>query len=142
MINKFRGRYAFLSNFFPCRIILNGIFFPSAEHAYQASKTTDRNKQFSIAALRSPIEAKRAGKIIELRSDWDSVKLSVMEEILYIKFKSPCIKKLLLDTKDEELVEGNTWGDTFWGVDLRTNVGENNLGKILMRVREFYKGEG
>ena len=61
-----------------------------------------------------------------------------MYEIVLAKFtQNPDLKKKLLATGDEHLEEGNTWGDTIWGtVD---GVGENRLGKILMRVRDELK---
>ncbi|MCK9556093.1 NADAR family protein [Candidatus Pacearchaeota archaeon] len=138
MINKFRDQYAFLSNFFPCRIIHDGIFYPSVEHAYQAQKTMDKKEQYHIATLKTPMEAKTYGKHLIMRDDWEIVKLDIMERLLIVKFKAPCLRKMLLNTKDKELIEGNYWKDTYWGVDLKTNKGENNLGKLLMKIREFY----
>jgi len=140
MINLFRDRYAFLSNFFPCRVVIDGIFYPSAEHAYQSQKTLDRSKRFSIAALRTAAEAKKVGRLlVDIREDWNLVKLNEMERIIIFKFKAPCVRKMLLSTDDEDLIEGNYWGDKFWGICLKTNEGENHLGKILMKVREFYR---
>lgn len=85
-------------------------------------------------------KAKRLGRQVQLRSDWQEVKLSIMEEIVRIKFtENEQLKKLLLMTGDAEIAEGNTWGDTYWGVDIRMGEGENNLGKILMKVRSELK---
>jgi ribA/ribD-fused uncharacterized protein len=83
-----------------------------------------------------PGEAKRLGRSDGIRKDWESVKLSIMKELVTIKFSDKFLGKWLLDTKNEYLQEGNMWYDTFWGVDLRTGQGQNNLGKILMEVRE------
>ena len=83
----------------------------------------------------SPGQAKKYGKTVELRKDWEDVKLSIMEEIIREKFiYDPDLVKMLLDTGDKELIEGNNWNDTFWG--MCRGKGENHLGKILMKLRE------
>lgn len=85
--------------------------------------------------LLDPSEAKRLGRRVKLREDWEEVKELVMYEICYHKFsQNPDIRKMLLDTGDAELIEGNTWGD-------KIGVGENRLGKILMRIRNELKGK-
>lgn len=103
------------------------------EHAFQASKTVDFKKRREIAALSSPGEAKRAGKELPLRSDWEEVKLTVMEALLRQKFSFEPFRSRLFDTGSAELIEGNQWGDTFWGV-CRCS-GENHLGSLLMMIR-------
>ena len=97
-----------------------------------------RKQKIQLFSQASPSEAKAAGRKIDLRSDWEEVKDKVMYEIVLAKFtQNPDLKKKLLATGDEHLEEGNTWGDTIWGtVD---GVGENRLGKILMRVRDELK---
>lgn len=139
MIDKFRGKYEFLSNFYPCQITHDGFKYPSTEHAYQASKTLDFKVRKVIAGLDTPGKAKRYGRHALLRDDWESVKDSVMREVLSIKFlsHSDLAKKLVL-TGDEELIEGNTWGDTYWGVC--NGIGENVLGNLLMEIREVLRG--
>ncbi|RIK69394.1 MAG: DUF1768 domain-containing protein [Planctomycetota bacterium] len=133
-IESFRGEYRFLSNFYPAEVVFEGITFPTCEHAYQAAKTLDSGERRSIAALATPSEAKRAGRELSLRADWDRVKLLVMEECVRDKFtRNPALRDRLLATGKARLIEGNVWGDTFWGVcDGR---GENHLGCILMKVR-------
>ena len=87
-------------------------------------------------------QAKGVGRRVALRPDWENVKLSFMEEIVYAKFsQNEQLKQMLLATKEAVLKEGNTWNDVFWGVSLKTGRGENNLGKILMRVREKLRRE-
>lgn len=138
MINSFWGRYRFLSNFYPCDIDYEGMLYPSSEHAYQAAKCeniTDRRKFLSGTAG----NAKRLGKNIIVRKDWDTVKLSIMEEIVRIKFKNPEVRNLLLATNDLYIEEGNGWGDTFWGVC--KGKGQNHLGKILMKIRKEIQDE-
>lgn len=135
----FRGPYEFLSNFYPCKIMWEGIEYPSTEHAYQASKTLDENMRRVIAAAETPRRAKRLGKSVSVRKDWDKVKLGIMEGILRVKFSQPLFKLKLLNTGDTLLEEGNTWGDTFWGVC--NGIGENNLGILLMKIREEFENE-
>lgn len=137
MIKEFRGRYRFLSNFFPCRIDWEGITYPSVEHAYQACKTLNQKERLRIASLSTPGQAKRIGKELTIRPDWETVKISIMESLVRQKFsRHPTLKQLLLATANQEIQEGNSWNDTFWGVSLSTGEGRNELGKILMRIRK------
>ena len=134
MINKFRGDYFFLSNFYPCKILYRGITYPTSEAAFQAQKTLDENERLRISKLEDPHDAKAEGQKLDLRADWDDVKVVEMYLICMNKFlQNPELEELLLATGEEELVEGNHWHDTFWGVC--NGVGENKLGKILMMVR-------
>ena len=137
MIKEFRGDYRFLSNFCPCKIEYEGKTYLSVEHAYQAAKTiNDVERAYFSGHNLTPSKAKELGRIITLRDGWDSIKLKVMEDLVRYKFNhNETLKKALLETKDEELQEGNWWGDLYWGVDLKTGIGENHLGKILMRIR-------
>lgn len=133
-IDSFQGGYRFLSNFYPCEITHDGIEYPSTEHAFQAAKTLDFRKRFLISKLRTPAEAKRRGRLVDLRPDWDACRVQVMWELCSQKFaRHPGLRRELLATGSALLVEGNTWGDTFWGVC--RGQGENHLGKILMHVR-------
>lgn len=136
MIAEFQNEYRFLSNFFPCRIDWEGITYPSVEHAYQASKTLDQKERRQITNLPTPGKAKRAGQKLKIRPDWEEVKIPVMESLVCQKFtRHSSLKRLLLATENQEIQEGNTWNDTFWGISLSTSEGRNELGKILMRVR-------
>ena len=137
MINSFRDEYRFLSNFWFVDVEFEGIVYPSIEHAYVAAKTLDESKRLEISKVRTPGEVKRLGRSLELREDWEDVKLDVMKELVTKKFNNSKLKRQLLATKDQELVEGNTWGDTFWGVC--RDKGSNHLGKILMQVRQELK---
>jgi ribA/ribD-fused uncharacterized protein len=138
-IDSFFGKYRFLSNFFPSPIVYDKIYYPTVEHAFQAQKTLDivGRKRISLAA--SAADAKHMGKLVDLRKDWETVKLEVMEKCLRLKFEHEQLKQQLLDTGDAELIEGNTWNDTFWGVC--GGVGLNHLGKLLMKIREELKGK-
>lgn len=140
-IREFRGSYRFLSNFWPCVVHWEGKRYPSVEHAYQACKTTDPAEKETIRKASSPGKAKRLGKKVHLRPDWSEIKVRTMAYLVLAKFsQNSALKDLLLDTGNAILEEGNTWGDTFWGLDIRTGQGRNMLGKILMRVREKLRG--
>ena len=135
IIDSFAGEYRFLSNFYPSPIRVDGLLFPTVEHAFQAAKTFDRDEKRKIAEARSPGRAKQLGRKVKLRKDWESVKVGIMEELLERKFEAhPDLAERLLETDDTELIEGNTWNDTFWGVC--GGRGKNHLGKALMRVRD------
>lgn len=133
-IREFQGEFRFLSNFWPALIYLDGIWFPSVEHAYQAAKTLDHNARKAIAANPNPGQAKRTGRHLHIRPEWDAIKVEMMEELVLQKFTTKTdLAQKLIATQGRTLIEGNLWGDTFWGVC--KGQGENHLGKILMRVR-------
>ena len=133
MINKFSGEYRFLSNFYNCRIEYEGLVYPTVEHAFQAAKTTDEAERRSVRDCSTAGQAKRRGREVTLRPDWDTVKVDVMHELLLYKFYAADLGGRLCHTGDQELIEGNTWGDTFWGVC--RGKGSNHLGRLLMQVR-------
>ncbi len=142
MVKEFQGKYRFLSNFFPAQVTYEGTIYPSVEHAYQAAKSSNPEYRKKILNCEKPGQAKRLGKPIR-RPGWPTDKYFIMYQIVYRKFKyNPELTKQLLDTGDAILEEGNTWGDTYWGIDLRTGQGENNLGRILMDVRSKLRKEG
>ncbi len=133
-ISYFDDDYAFLSNFYEHPVEYEGKIYPSNEHAFQAAKSLSDNDKENIKNQPSPSRAKFAGRKVKLRKDWEDVKLDIMYEICKSKFSDETLKQKLLDTNDLELVEGNTWDDNFWG---KCNEdGQNNLGKILMRIRD------
>lgn len=136
MIDRFSGEYSFLSNFHSVRIKYEGLIYPSVEHAYQASKTLVKSVRVKVREAPTAGIAKKMGRRIELRDDWDKVKLEIMRSLLLKKFRVLELRSRLLGTVGEELVEGNNWGDRYWGVC--GGKGENNLGKLLMEVRDFY----
>lgn len=133
MIDKFDGKYKFLSNFFPRPIEYRGEWYGSVEAAFQAQKVTNATERMKFANL-NPSEAKKLGRRVTLRSDWEQVKDQIMYELCLEKFSYRDMFLLLDATGDQELVEGNWWGDTYWGVS--RGRGQNKLGKILMRIRE------
>ncbi len=140
-IDHFRGEYAFLSNFWEAPVLYQDLIYGSNEAAFQAQKCRTQYEKYAFTEMR-PARAKKEGRMVDLRSDWEAVKVTVMEEIVRAKFtQNEDLKWRLLTTGDACLEEGNTWHDTFWGVDLKTRKGKNNLGKILMKVRNYYKGD-
>lgn len=140
-ITLFRNEYAFLSNFYPSPIEWEGLQFPNVECAFHATKTKDMHIREEFVNL-SPKMAKKKGRQLCLRADWEDIKVDVMRGLVWKKFiTNQDLKEKLLATGDAELVEGNYWGDTFWGFDLRYGRGENHLGTILMNVREKLRKE-
>lgn len=132
-ILEFSGEYRWLSNFWTSYLTYDGVDYCSVEHAYQASKTTKIELRWLISRA-SAGEAKGLGRRLKLRPDWESIKDSVMLDLLRLKFQHPHLREKLIATGNALLVEGNRWGDTYWGVC--NGVGENTLGKLLMVVRE------
>jgi ribA/ribD-fused uncharacterized protein len=133
-IDKFKGEFEFLSNFFPVEIEMDGLLYPSVEHAYQAAKTLSPSDREAIRMAKSAAVAKRLGKTLVLRPKWNDVRVKIMHSLLLKKFAHEGLAKRLLATDGMEIVEGNTWGDTFWGVC--NGVGDNTLGQLLELVRE------
>ena len=143
MINCFHDKYAFLSNFYPARVEYQLNFYPTVEHAYQASKVSAISRRVDFQTAKTPGIAKRMGQRVQLRPDWERVKLNVMQDLLVSKFSDPELKALLLATGKEMLVEGNNWHDNIWGdcgcSRCKNIPGQNWLGELLMMVRYFHR---
>ena len=133
MITSFRGEYAFLSNMYEYPVHAGNVELRCAETLYQMLKTRDREIRKQFIPLSGPA-AKQLGRRIQLRSDWNYIRIDVMRYVIRQKFNDPVMREKLLATGDEEIQEHNYWGDTFWGV--YNGRGENWLGKILMEERE------
>lgn len=135
MINSFRNEYYFLSNFYEAPVTYNGITYKNNEAAFQAQKVAPSKEAMLEFRDLNPTEAKKLGRKVSLRSDWENIKVGVMKDLVYAKFsQNPDLQEKLIDTGDEYLEEGNTWGDRVWGAV--NGVGANLLGQILMEVRE------
>lgn len=135
-IFSFDGQYRFLSNFYICPVEYAGLLFSSAEAAYQAAKTTNRITRVRMQDM-LPAVAKRYGRLLPLRARWNEKRNGIMKVILRDKFtRNQELREKLIDTGKAVLEEGNTWGDKYWGICLKTGDGENHLGKILMELRE------
>jgi ribA/ribD-fused uncharacterized protein len=133
-ITSFTGRHSFLSNFHHSPILLAGDEYPTVEHAFQAQKTLNGARREQIRTAHSPALAKKIGRQVQIRANWDGMKERVMLECLRLKFAGwPALARALERTGDGWLEEGNTWGDRYWGtVD---GTGHNRLGVLLMQVR-------
>ena len=154
MIQRFEGRYGFLSNFYPCEIEHQGIVYPSVEHFYVAMKCngiqlfngvqyTPNDFREMVAGIPHPGSAKKLGRKMSVRKDWDEKKLEFMEWAVREKFKDEKLAEMLIETGDMPIVEGNVWHDTWWGVcscDKCSGKGQNRLGRILMQVRDELRG--
>lgn len=136
-ITSFKGEYAFLSNFYPCPVGLGWNTFQNAEAAFQSCKSADLADTTQFVNMTGQ-QAKRVGRKVELRPDWEYIKDNVMECVVSCKFnQNGDLRDKLLATGNRELIEGNTWNDTYWGVC--NGKGQNKLGKILMKVRDDCK---
>lgn len=131
-IRGFFGEYRYMSNFHLSPVVFDGVTYPCVENAFQAAKTFDLEQRKPFVTL-EPGQAKRAGRKVQLREDWEQVKDSVMEDLVRQKFSQKELKDKLLATGDTYLEETNWWKDTYWGVC--NGIGKNTLGKILMKVR-------
>lgn len=139
MISSFSGEYRFLSNFYPVEVVFDGKKFPTTENAYQAAKCNPelRDERWDEFQICTAARSKKLGRELPMRHNWDGLKEGIMYQLCSQKFHTPELKELLLKTGDEELVEGNTWGDEIWGVC--NGIGQNKLGKILMAIRNELK---
>jgi len=137
-IDSFREEYFFLSNFSNYGFELEGVYYKTVEHYFQAQKCTNKQEFQQIVNAETPALARKLGRKVSLRKDWPEVKEEIMTKGVRAKFtQNPEAKELLLKTGEAELIEGNTWGDTFWGVC--NGKGQNKLGKILMKIRKEVK---
>ena len=145
MIDCFDGHWAFLSNFYWNEIEFEGITYPTNEHFFQAMKTLDIGERQKIANCLTPGQAKRMGRQVVLRPDWEEVKEDIMFLGLCLKFADEQLADWLVETGDEPLEEGTTWHDNEWGncscPKCRNIEGKNKLGKLLMKVRGMIREE-
>lgn len=134
-INEFQGEYRWLSNFWHAPIDVGGMTWASNEHAYQAAKSLNPSDWQLIQNQRSASYAKVYGSKVSIREDWNEIKIEVMRELTAAKYdQNPDLHAKLMATKGMMLVEGNHWGDTFWGVC--RGMGHNHLGRIIMDYRD------
>lgn len=148
-IMSFRGDYRFLSNFhgvhitWKCKGYPLRQIFPDAESIYVFEKTSSETlKKVCLNHRISPGKKKSLGRISPVVDNWDEKKQDVMAKIIDAKFDEPIMKMRLLATGNKTIIEGNTWNDEFWGININTGTGENILGKILMDKRKrLFNGE-
>jgi len=139
-IKGFFGSFRFLSNFEPCDVWFEGLKYPSSENAFQSSKVNVdyRHNFVNITPAQSKKEWKNYPKIDASKEEWDKRRYDVMSVILFEKFyRNKDLRQKLIDTGDRCLEERNHWKDLWWGTDTK-GVGENNLGKILMKIRKYW----
>lgn len=137
IIDRFYGEYEFLSNFHLAPVMYEGQMYRSSEAAFQAAKVCDPEKRIPFTTMDS-YTAKKAGRKVTLRHDWNEIRDQVMYRICLDKFtRNPKLREKLLATGDALLIEGNHWKDTYWGVC--DGVGQNKLGNTLMHIRGILK---
>lgn len=133
MIDEFRDKYFFLSNFYNAQVMYEGLLYSNNESAFQSAKVKNIENRKQFCEL-DPSTAKKKGRNVTLRNDWEKIKDQVMEDIVRDKFtRNLELRDKLVATGDYELIEGNTWNDTYWGVC--KGRGKNILGKTLMKIR-------
>lgn len=137
-IDSFQGEFEFLSNFYPAWVRFESVRFATVEHAYQFARTLDAEGRKQIRYAPTPGQAKRSGRKAPTREDWVEIKVDVMRELLRQKFTDAELQQRLLATGDREIIEGNYWHDTFWGVCTCETCpeGQNTLGRLLMEIRQ------
>ena len=135
VIDRFDGEHVWLSNFYHHEMVIDGKSYMTNEHYFQACKAVTEMGHENVRTCPTPGEAKKCGRMVTCRGDWEKVKDDVMLKGLRAKFEvgSPLAAKLLA-TGSAELVEGNFWHDTWWGVC--KGKGKNRLGQLLMQVRQ------
>lgn len=139
-IHTFEGKFRFLSNFALTPLTIGGMEYPSGEHAYQAHKAQWWGDHQLVASVAHPYTAKQVMRTLPIRDDWDYERLSVMWRVVKAKFSDPVLRQALLATGTRKLIEGNSWGDTYWG--RCGGIGENHLGLMLMDLRGRFQAEG
>jgi len=139
---KFVKSYAFLSNFYPTPVEIDGVVYPTVEHYFQSMKATNPKDREWVLSAPTPGKARQRGRKIKLREDWHQFRNIVMRRGVYEKFTQyPELEKKLLDTDDMILVEGNFWKEYYWGCvfEKGTKRGKNNFGVVLMEVRKYLR---
>jgi len=134
-IESFSGKYRFLSNFYPATVVYEGFVFPSVEHGFVAGKYRFDKFQVDRINKLSAGQAKRYGREAILPSSWNTNRNKIMVDLVTAKFESSLLMDMLRSTDEKILIEGNTWGDTYWG-ECPIGTGKNQLGKILMNIRD------
>lgn len=135
-ITRFSNDHAWLSNFWPVRVQLEGVIYPAVENAYQAAKfSSTEREQFRHC---SPAGAKALGSVKGhvLPHNWGLNRVAVMDGLLRQKFWEPGLRARLLATVPMPIIEGNDWNDTFWGVSTISGKGLNMLGTLIMAIRK------
>ena len=136
------GEYGYLATYSNYGFFKDGVFWKTSEHYYQAQKFMDSDTKIRIQNAETPKIASTIGRDrnLNLRSDWEEVKQDVMFDAVYYKFKqNKDILQKLLNTGDAKIIEA-TVKENYWGCG-PNNDGQNNYGKILVKVRETLRTE-
>lgn len=147
VIDSFFGEYRFLSNFYPSPMVIDGVSFSCNEQWYVFNKCRDAADQKAVLKLNKPGAMKRFGSQQPVKHNWAEIKLDVMLRGLRAKFSQNAdLRARLVRTGTRQLIEGNWWGDTFWGVNYNAErgpvgEGQNHLGRLLMQVRAEFQAE-
>jgi ribA/ribD-fused uncharacterized protein len=145
IIPAFVGPYNFLSNFTSSIFVVDGVKYKTVEHYYQANKTKNVEMFTKIVECDGPVQAKRLGKKVMLKENWENIKEDVMLTALRKKFQIPKFRRKLLDTGNMDLIEGNYWHDNYWGSctcrHCSNILGRNRLGYLIMKVRDEIRRE-
>lgn len=139
------NRHRFLSNFYVGEPLyvreLGDESYATGEHLFAALKASNVHDHARVRDAATPGEAKRLGRGVQLRDNWEQMKYDAMRLVLRVKFAvNRPEAELLLQTGDALLVEGTHWNDRVWGVDMRRDstvvgLGRNWLGTLLMSRR-------
>jgi len=134
-----RQNYGWMSNFHRAPFEASGHTWPTVEHAFQAAKNYNQDPMCTkIREAKTPGEAKKLGRQVELRPDWEDTKVDVMHYLVLAKFCTHLdLARKLLDTGDALIEEDSKW-DSFWGTGPK-GTGRNEMGKILMNTRKVLR---
>lgn len=142
-VKKENHRSWFMSNYYPCEFVMNGIRYKNAEAAFQSHKVPlEERKQFSDMP---PATAKHFGRHVAFPANWDETRDDVMRRVVMAKFEqNKDLKQRLLETGTQPIEEDTTsWHDNYWGnchcPKCRNIPGQNRLGIILMETRDKLK---
>lgn len=126
------------SNFYPSIVTFEGESYPTVEHAFQAAKSLDVDERKKIRDAKTPKEAKRLGRKVNLRHDWEEIKFTVMYFLVAQKFNQEPFRSLLESTENLPIYEDSPF-DKVWGTGEKGGIGtgKNALGFILMNIRQM-----
>lgn len=147
-INSFNGENKIYSNFYPVIVQFEGLNYATVEHAYVAAKSTQFFFRKLIATLPANKAglAKKRGRDIRLRKDWNEVQIDIMNELLGQKFNQEPFRSKLIATGDAKFIEGNYWHDNHWGdckcMSCESIEGQNWLGRLIMAIRSDFEQKG
>ncbi len=142
-IKTFDDEFFFLSNFYQSKFYYDGQMWKTVEHFYQAHKATNMGDLMTVANAETPSKAKKLGREIKCRDDWEEIKDKIMFTGLQYKFNCHTdLRDKLVDTSPMILIEGNKWHDNYWGVcsceQCKDKEKLNKLGEMLMRIRDMH----